>query len=124
MQAEAAVARDPLFYRSRIKLPKCPRRRVIDDLKAKKASTPGGMEAEHRVGGDANPVMRNDAEHHGTGGRALAIDDDLLAAGLQRHVARPVIADLASFVVGYSHSGRRGSWRRAEKEGDEAKDSN
>src|SRR3979411_1177012 len=65
------------------------------------------MEPESRAGGDANPVSRDHAEHHGAGGEARAIDDDLLAGTAQKREVFEIRPDLASRIRLDSHGRRR-----------------
>ena len=63
------------------------------------------MEAENRFPSDADPVGRNDPQHQGAGGRASSVDDDLLTRIPDRHIARPVLANIAATVVGNANAG-------------------
>lgn len=108
LQTEPAVARDPLPDRSWVEIPERARGRIIDDFETEKAPTIGRVKAELGVCGDADVVARNDAEHHGAGGGAFAVDDDLFATRPQRHIARPIGTDLAAVVVRYPDCRRSG----------------
>src|SRR5579859_5864529 len=97
---QSAVARDPFLNRRRIEAEQRARCRRVGDVKAEKAGAPGGMKAEHGVFGDADAARRHDAQDQRAGRRALAVDDDLLVGLARRHVARPIIADIAAVIVG------------------------
>src|ERR1700761_9477979 len=70
LQAEPAIARDPLADRNWVEPPQRSRSRIVDDLKAEKAGAIRSVEAKFGVVSHANAVVRNNAEHHGAGGRA------------------------------------------------------
>ena len=110
-ETEATVTCDPLTNWIRIEIQKCSRGGIVNNPESENTRTPRCVEAKDRIAGDANPIVRHDAKHHGTGGRSCSIDDNLLAGISQRHVARPIGANVASPVVCYAHNCSGGSRR-------------
>lgn len=70
---------EPRANRSRISFHQVSRARGAGDAGARLVNLPGGMESEHRVRGRADLLAWHQAEHHGAGRIAFAIDDDGLA---------------------------------------------
>jgi hypothetical protein len=75
------------------------------------------MEAEHRIGRDADLFARQHAEQHGAGRVAGAVDDHLLATLAHVGEARRVVGHQAAHVVLDSHGRVSGAEGQRRNEG-------
>src|SRR5262249_55983576 len=115
---EAALARDPRTHVLRIDVHQELRAAAAGDRAAVLARMPGGVEAEPRAAGHANPIARDHAEDHGAGRQAGPVDDDALTRAAQLNEVLEIWSDLAACIA--DNSNRCGSRRQRERRNDGA----